>query len=103
LDWEEGIGGQLELFVGRKLGFLIQQLLAGEDARYHYYADAESLWVRHKTLIHQPTRPAYLVREAGDLYINTGGGAAVVGSVDVAGDFIGRDKVGTTAPHRETI
>jgi hypothetical protein len=94
LDWDEGIGQRLELFVGRELGFLIQQLLEGEAAVYHYNAARESLWVRDETLVYQPVRPAYEVRQAGEKTTIVSGGAPVImGSVEVRGDFVGRDKV----------
>jgi hypothetical protein len=90
--WDGQMGERLELFAEEGLRKLLQQLLAGEAAAIHFDASGESLWIRDGRLVYQPTRPAYLVRQAGDLYVNTGGGAYVGGSVQTGGDFIGRDQ-----------
>ncbi|MBC7251485.1 MAG: hypothetical protein H5T62_14530 [Anaerolineae bacterium] len=72
-------------------GLLIQKLLEGE-AR-HYNARRESLWVRDGVLVHQDKRPDYVVRQRGEMSIQSGGGAVIMGSVEVQGDFIGRDQI----------
>ncbi len=93
LDLDEEAGLPLELFVGPELAFLMQELLAGEADVYHYTASNESLWVRDGVLIHQPARPAYAVRQAGEMTIFSGGGAVILGGLQVQGDFTGRDRV----------
>jgi len=93
LAWDSHIGERLELFVNPEFAFLIQKLLEGEAQ--HYNARGESLWVRDDVLVHQDKRPDYVVREAGEVTIHTGGGAVIMGSAHVQGDFIGRDQIVT--------
>ena len=95
LRWDAQTSPQLELFVGRDLAFLMQQLLRDEADVYHFQADRESLWVRDGMLIHRPVSPTYEIREAGDaMTIFSGGGAVILGSVSVEqGDFVGRDRL----------
>lgn len=93
LAWDSHIGERLELFVNPEFGFLIQKLLEGEAQ--HYNAERESLWVRDGLLVYQDKRPDYVVRQPAELSIQSGGGAVIVGSVEVQGDFIGRDQITT--------
>jgi hypothetical protein len=94
LRWDAQTSPQLELFVGRDLAFLMQELLRDEAEVYQFQADGESLWVRDGTLIHSPVSPVYEIRKAGDaMTIYSEGGAVILGSVSVeGGDFVGRDK-----------
>ena len=93
LAWDSNIGQRLELFVNPEFGLLMQKLLEGEAQ--HYNARRESLWVRDGVLVHQAKRPDYVVRKAGEVAIHTEGGALILGSVHVQGDFIGRDQIVT--------
>jgi hypothetical protein len=95
LKWDDQIGQKLELFVGRELAFLLQELLEGEAEVYHFDARKESLWIRDGQLVYQVARPGYVIGQAGRMYIDTGGGSVVLGSVTVQGDFVGRDQIKT--------
>ena len=96
LRWDARMQPHLELFVGRDLAFLMQELLREEADVYHFEAERESLWVRDGVIIHRPASPAYEIRKAGDaMTIYSEGGAVVLGPVSVEhGDFVGRDRVG---------
>jgi hypothetical protein len=93
LAWDEGIGQRLELFVTRNLAFLFQELLRDEAKVYRFSAQKESLWIRNGRLVHEGRGAAYTKGRASRIYVDTGGGAAILGSVNVEGDFIGRDLV----------
>jgi hypothetical protein len=91
LTWQVMADGEMELFLGPELAFLIQELLKGEADVYHFQAGQESAWVRDGMLVHRAVSPAYEIRKAGDrLSINSAGGTVIVGPVSVnGGDFIG--------------
>jgi hypothetical protein len=94
VEWDEQMDGRLELFVGPELAFLIEKLLADEADVYRFDATRESLWVRDGVLVHEQMNPARVIRDAGEMYIDSGGGAVVVGDVAViGGDFVGRDQI----------
>jgi hypothetical protein len=93
LAWDEEIGGRLELFVDRELATLLQALLQDEAEEVRFRAGKESLWIRDGELVHQAARPSYVIGREGTRYIDTGGGAAIMGSVTVYGDFVGRDQI----------
>jgi hypothetical protein len=93
LAWDAEIGGRLELIVDRELAGLLQALLQDEAEVVRFRAAKESLWIRDGALVHQAARPSYVIGREGTMYIDTGGGAAILGSVTVYGDFAGRDQV----------
>jgi hypothetical protein len=88
--------GRLELFVGKELASLMEKLLADKADVYRFNATRESLWVRGGALVHQRTNPARVIRDVGEVNINTGGGPAILGDANVEGDFIGRNKIVTS-------
>jgi hypothetical protein len=96
LKWDEQIDGRLELFVEPELASLIEKLLAKATDAYRFNATRESLWVRNGNLVHQRVNPARRIRDAGEMYINSGGGTVILGDIErIEGDFIGRDQIVT--------
>ncbi|MFL7791005.1 MAG: hypothetical protein AB8I69_02610 [Anaerolineae bacterium] len=93
LNWDEQMEGRLELFVGEELASLVERLLTDKADVYRFNATRESLWVREGDLVHQHVNPARVIREAGEMHIDTGGGAVIWGDTYVEGDFAGRDKI----------